>query len=57
MADIRRKLGHDRVVVVYFRNLMEQKSMPGEAEIRAQLALQVLADETDGSILGATWPR
>jgi hypothetical protein len=49
-----RRLDAECGVVVYFRNIAGQRSMPNEQELSTQLSLQPRAEERDGVILSTS---
>jgi hypothetical protein len=54
LAAVNRELQMQCGVVVYFRARPEQKSIPSEQQLRAQLSVRPVADAADGLIFGAT---
>jgi hypothetical protein len=54
LAAVNRELRTQCGVVVYFRTRPEQKSIPGEQQLRARLSVRPVAEAADGLILGAT---
>jgi len=50
LAEMRSQLIHEEGVLVYFRSITWRWYLPTEAELAAQLPLQVVADAPDGTI-------